>query len=339
MAATGVGTLTYQWQKNGVNIINGGHYSGATTSTLAITGASSSDSGQYRCMVSNEYGSVESNSATLTVFAGPPAAPSLLTASANGTDKITWRWVDLSTEMGYRVKDSGGVNKSGDLAANTTAWQETGLAPNTRYTRFIHAYNTCGESAPSAGQSCWTNSAPPGEGSVAPDKGFLCTNGMVTWTAVGGFGAGTVQYYRYAWDQSPTHGWTGSEPQWSSGTLQTTASAPGVWYLHVRGYNGANVFNGAYNYSVTVNPTVRADFDGDCDVDGTDASVFLACMTGAGQPYDGQNLPAGCQPTLRAGGVSAADLDLDLDIDQSDFGAFQKCLSGPASEPDPNCED
>ena len=34
VAASGAGTLTYQWQKNGVDVANGGHVSGATTATL-----------------------------------------------------------------------------------------------------------------------------------------------------------------------------------------------------------------------------------------------------------------------------------------------------------------
>ena len=36
VTATGDGTLTYQWQTNGVNISDGSHYSGCTTATLAV---------------------------------------------------------------------------------------------------------------------------------------------------------------------------------------------------------------------------------------------------------------------------------------------------------------
>jgi phosphotransferase system IIA component len=70
---------------------------------------------------------------------------------------------------------------------------------------------------------------------------------------VNGFGAGQVQYYRYAWDKSATHTWTDSETQWSSGTLVTLPTSAGTWYLHIKGYNGANVGNGTSDYSVTVN--------------------------------------------------------------------------------------
>ena len=55
--ATGEGTLTYQWQKNGANLSNGGHYSGVTTATLTISTADTNDAANYRCVVTNAYGS------------------------------------------------------------------------------------------------------------------------------------------------------------------------------------------------------------------------------------------------------------------------------------------
>jgi len=71
VAATGEGTLTYQWQKNGSDLSNGGHYSGVTTTTLTVSNADSSDAASYRCVVSNEGGDTLSNSATLTVTGQP----------------------------------------------------------------------------------------------------------------------------------------------------------------------------------------------------------------------------------------------------------------------------
>ena len=49
---------SYQWQLYGSNINNGGEYSGATSATLMITGASAVDVGHYRVRVSNSLGSV-----------------------------------------------------------------------------------------------------------------------------------------------------------------------------------------------------------------------------------------------------------------------------------------
>lgn len=72
VAAAGSGTLAYQWQKNSVNLSNGGHYSGVTTATLTISNCDSSDAATYRCIVTGDCGSATSNGATLTVNAGGP---------------------------------------------------------------------------------------------------------------------------------------------------------------------------------------------------------------------------------------------------------------------------
>ena len=64
--ATGT-QLSYQWQKNGINIFNTANtYSGTTTATLTILSVTAVDSGQYRVSVSNSAGSVISNQASLT---------------------------------------------------------------------------------------------------------------------------------------------------------------------------------------------------------------------------------------------------------------------------------
>ncbi len=51
--ATGTAPLTYQWKKNGVNVVNGGNISGATTTNLVITNAVVTNGGSYTVSVSN----------------------------------------------------------------------------------------------------------------------------------------------------------------------------------------------------------------------------------------------------------------------------------------------
>lgn len=74
VAAVGEGTLSYQWEKDGVALMGGTHYSGVTSTILTVLNATDQEAGQYRCVVSNVNGSTPSNSATLTVV-GPPIAP------------------------------------------------------------------------------------------------------------------------------------------------------------------------------------------------------------------------------------------------------------------------
>jgi Bacterial lectin/Immunoglobulin I-set domain len=75
VTATGAGTLTYQWFKNGVAI------SGATSSSYTTPPAVMGDSGSiFTVTVSNMVGTVTSNGATLTVQ--QPLAKSLIPSSA-----------------------------------------------------------------------------------------------------------------------------------------------------------------------------------------------------------------------------------------------------------------
>jgi len=61
VTATGLGSLTYQWQVNNQNI------PGTTSSTLVLSAVRPSANGKYRVLVSNQYGTTISTDATLTV--------------------------------------------------------------------------------------------------------------------------------------------------------------------------------------------------------------------------------------------------------------------------------
>jgi uncharacterized repeat protein (TIGR03803 family) len=69
--ATSLRPMSYQWQKNGANLVDGEDISGSTNSTLTITNVSNSDAANYTVIVSNEYFSILSSIATLTVVDPP----------------------------------------------------------------------------------------------------------------------------------------------------------------------------------------------------------------------------------------------------------------------------
>jgi hypothetical protein len=85
VTATGIGTLAYQWRRNGSALTDGGRISGAHTNTLGIAPAVIADAGQYDVVVTNDCGSVTSTAATLAIqcYANcdGSAVPPVLTAN------------------------------------------------------------------------------------------------------------------------------------------------------------------------------------------------------------------------------------------------------------------
>ncbi len=65
--ANGVPAPTYQWEVNGVALANGAGASGATSSTLVLSGATAAEAGNYTCTITNASGSVASTPAVLSV--------------------------------------------------------------------------------------------------------------------------------------------------------------------------------------------------------------------------------------------------------------------------------
>jgi hypothetical protein len=76
VVASGATALSYQWKTNGVDLVNGGSISGATSPTLTITNVQKADAGTYTVAVSDVAGSLDA-SATLTVKTAAEAANSL----------------------------------------------------------------------------------------------------------------------------------------------------------------------------------------------------------------------------------------------------------------------
>jgi hypothetical protein len=124
-----------------------------------------------------------------------PSAPTDGSPYGSSATSITWAWTDVANETGYRVKDTGGVSKSGDLAANTVAWTEGSLSANTQYTRRIYAFSSCGESSGSTGQTKYTlqpNPTTPTYSDVGLTTLRVSTTGPTNLT----LGSSGVQYKR-----------------------------------------------------------------------------------------------------------------------------------------------
>jgi invasion protein IalB len=118
VVATGTAPLSYQWQKNGVNI------AGATSTSYTTPATTTADSGStFRVIVSNTAGTVTSSPATLTVNAAV-VAPTITTQPANQTvtagQTATFTVVATGTApLSYQWQKSG-VNIAGATSASYT---------------------------------------------------------------------------------------------------------------------------------------------------------------------------------------------------------------------------
>ncbi len=107
VSASGSGTLTYRWQRSGIDLSDGGHVSGAATPTLTISGTDRTDEASYRCIVTDSNGPVTSYSAGLwlrevTQFTQQPQPVTIhpvtgnvsasFTVSALGDGAISYQW-------------------------------------------------------------------------------------------------------------------------------------------------------------------------------------------------------------------------------------------------------
>jgi len=77
VVAAGTAALNYQWFYNGTNII-----AGATNSILTLTNVQVSEAGWYSVIVTNDFGSIQSSNALLTILTEPPT---IVTQPANDT--------------------------------------------------------------------------------------------------------------------------------------------------------------------------------------------------------------------------------------------------------------
>ncbi len=62
VTVSGTPPLFYQWQKNGVNLYDGGNISGSTNANLLLSTTTTNDGGSYSVVIQNAYGNVTNSS-------------------------------------------------------------------------------------------------------------------------------------------------------------------------------------------------------------------------------------------------------------------------------------
>jgi hypothetical protein len=113
--------LSYRWQKNGVDLTDGGDISGATTTNLNLSNVQTTDSGTYTVLVATSSGTV-SSAASLTVVA--------VVALAQALDTPSWTWSSGSSAtnsswLGQTLTCHDGTDAA--QIANLTGFQNASL--------------------------------------------------------------------------------------------------------------------------------------------------------------------------------------------------------------------
>jgi glucose/arabinose dehydrogenase len=253
VTATGASPLSYQWQKNGVNV------PGATAASYTTPAALPADNNSsYRCRVSNSLGMVVSNAATLTVQTNLPPAVTILTPavgsrysagttlsfSGSGADpedgpvpasRLTWR-IDFhhDTHTHPAMLDTTGISSgtfaiptSGETSANVwyrvylTARDSTGLAATSYVDVLPNTVTLTLRTLPAGLQVTLDGQPTATPVNVASVVGIIRTLGIITTQ-------GGLSYQFVAWSDggAATHTIAPTTTTTYTATYQETLTAP-----------------------------------------------------------------------------------------------------------------
>jgi Immunoglobulin domain/Putative Ig domain/Ig-like domain CHU_C associated/Bacterial Ig domain len=143
IAATGTGTLSYQWQKNNVNV------PGETNNVIKFSAVSANDSGSYVCIVSNAGGSKPSNPAKLMVN-NISSIPTNMTSSfssvcSGSQDTLKIIGGKLGTNASWKwYTDSACTPAHAAIGTYNSDNTQLIISPTSTTTYYAHAEETCG---------------------------------------------------------------------------------------------------------------------------------------------------------------------------------------------------
>ncbi len=101
----GSAPFTYQWRRDGTNLVDGGNLSGVATTNLLIATVQLEDGCDYTVVVANEWGSATSTIAHLTVIT-PPSAGRFTNLSYSPATGFSFIFRDATIGQHYRIQRS-----------------------------------------------------------------------------------------------------------------------------------------------------------------------------------------------------------------------------------------
>ncbi len=303
VVATGTAPLSYQWKKDGVDIL------GATSDTYTIAAVAESDAGSYTVVVTNPCGSATTDAAVLTIGLGKAITdqpdsvavcdgdPASFSVVATGTAPLSYQWKKDGTDI---------------LGATSATYSIAAVTPTDAGSYTVVVSNPCG-SVTSDAAVLSLLAEPTAPTGAASDRALVCAGytGDVTLTATGGAG-GTLTWYA---------GGCGSGTAIGTGA-SLTIPAPGsttTYYVRVEGACGVT---DCASVTVTRSTAIRGDSDGSGGVDFNDINCFVSALI---SPEAWQ----GCGTLLAAGDyICANDANGDGSVDFNDISDFVTCLVG-----------
>jgi len=198
--------LSYQWQVNGTNLVNGSikngpTISGATTASLTIKNAQTNNSGNYTVVVTNIAGTVTSSNAVLTVASSPVivmqpsnqamavGATATFTVTAVGTAPLSYQW----RVNGMNLVNGGYI---GGATTNVLTISNAQTTNSGSYTVIVA--NSVG-SVTSSNALLMVTNVPPGI-TVQPTSQTVAVGSTVTFSV---YGTGTSPFF-FQWQKNGT---------------------------------------------------------------------------------------------------------------------------------------
>ncbi len=348
VGATGRAPLTYQWQKNAVNLDEAGHYAGTTTATLTVSAADEDDVASYRCVVTGGCDTATSGEAVLALEGSGPehvvesreggrnhdsySEIGTLTSS-NSKSTAAGTTAGIGSRWAYMNRSVYGINKAvyGFTPTITGMYQvfATWPASSNASSHVEHIVTHAGGSATVAldqdrntnpgGANNWNLL---GQYRLAADTAYTVTQTNENYSDSEVFRADAVKWVLISVLPPPPAITQQPQPAHvrSGAAAAFTVSATGEGVLTYRWLrDGTDLtddarVSGAGTSSLTISDAERAD-----------EGMYRCRVSNAG----GDTMSD--EAALAVHG--AGDLDLDGDVDLSDLSRFQACFNGPNQTP------
>ncbi len=185
VAATGLGSLTYQWSENGSPI------AGATSSSYTTLATAAANNGAiFSVAVSDVFGTTVSNAATLAVqqnsCTAVPSTPGTLAAGANASNQVSLTWGASTAGSGctvsytiYRSSAAGFTPSNANQIGTTsgTTYSDTSVAAAATYYYIVEANDAAGTSAASNTATVTTSVSTCTSNCTSPDAIAISAGG------------------------------------------------------------------------------------------------------------------------------------------------------------------